>query len=197
MCIWVGPLCHERPLIILCVRASDVTSLCDVPKAPRSLKPQRVQGSTQPPDGAQVQPKVQRCGFGPGWALCSASAPAPFPWGWGARARARACGLCVCVCVCVCMRGAGRDRLTAGLAPARVHGVAILHTASSSCHDPLGTAHTPCPANSGSPGICVQTAGGCMCVKQIPSSLPLPRPSPFTPARLPLTMVCPSLLYPH
>lgn len=61
------------------------------------------------------------------------------------------------------------------------------------CHDHQGTAHTPGPADPGFPGLCVQTGWWVPVWKKTPSSLTAPHTPTFTPARLPLTVACPSI----
>lgn len=146
----------------MCVRTRDVTSGCDIPKAPRSPKPQRVQCYRQPPDGARVQSKGLSCGFS-GW-LCVQPPGLPLPTVgrepvclWGLRKEPPACW-----------------------APVHVHRVASLctwHLPPS--HDHLGMAHTACPANPGFPGLCVRTSWWVGVLKQTPSSLPTPQTLTF------------------
>lgn len=64
-------------MILRVMRTRDVTSGCDIPKAPRSRTPQSARCSIPPPDGAQVQPKGLSCGFS-GW-LCVQPLGLPLP----------------------------------------------------------------------------------------------------------------------
>ena len=94
----------------------------------------------------------------------------------------------------VCMSGTGRDCLIADWAPVRLHGVASLCTWHPPPYpDHLGTAHTSCSANPGSPRTCVSTSRRMhVCWSRPHPASPLPKPSPFTPASLPLNPACPS-----
>lgn len=74
--------CHAQSLMILCVFALGLSmSLLSVipQKAPRSLKPQRAQCSTQPPDGTQVQSKGSKLWVSAPGRLCVQPPCLPLP----------------------------------------------------------------------------------------------------------------------